>query len=432
MISNLIGVGGATRKGMEEETGARLKISHRDEFFPNSSCRILIISADSVDQLLSVVEQVLVKLVETVEKEQERGGKGARPEEADTMVGKEPGEYVFRTALPNTCTGRLIGPRGASIKALREDTGAKVFVENETYDGHQMVRVIGPQEAILTALKQVVEIIDLEMGGDRLMEWASVISFGPGKGGRSGGDRGKGGGEPRRGGDAYVNGSGAAEGGGRRTRSPSWDESRAPAFGEFDNDMPADAGPAELDERDAPGGTGPDHEAALEAMRELISQFPEGALDCAHAVSCDLPSHRVGALIGRKGEFVHHVQKVTGTTANFSEAPKGGEVKHRNLTIQGPLMAVYAAHMMMMKKYHEDEERERLSEERRERLDEERRERLDEQRRERPPLREEEDKIEMLQSQLKNLERQLQEAKGNGGAGGGGGGRPRNKGKGRR
>jgi len=221
--------------------------------------------------------------------------------------------------------------------------------------------------------------------------------------------------------DANVNGGGAAEGGGRRTRSPSWDEfasastlSRAPAFGAFDNDMPADAEPAELDERDAPDGTGPDNEAAVEVMRELINQFPAGALDLPHAVSCDLPSNRVGALIGRKGEFVHRVQQVTGTEANFSEAPKGGEVIHRTLSITGPLISVYAAHMMMMKKYHEDELRERLSEAR-------------------PPPREEEDKIEILQSQLKSPERQLQEARGErpDGGGGGGGGRPR-KGKGRR
>ena len=57
---------------------------------------------------------------------------------------KEPGEYVLRIALPKESTGRLIGPRGTSIKKLREETNAKVFVDNETFEGRAVERGTPP------------------------------------------------------------------------------------------------------------------------------------------------------------------------------------------------------------------------------------------------------------------------------------------------
>jgi len=130
----------------------------------------------------------------------------------------------------------------------------------------------------------------------------------------------------------------------------------------------------------------------LEVLEILMDQFPPGALDMAHAVTCDLPSQCVGALIGRKGEFINYVQRKTGAKVIFSHVPKNSDVEHRTMTVQGPLIGVYAAHMMMMQRYHEGAAREEAAR-----------------------ARSGDDQtahVEELQQQLADIQRQLEEARG--------------------
>eukprot|EP00747_Dinoflagellata_sp_TGD_P022113 gnl/TRDRNA2_/TRDRNA2_128914_c1_seq1.p1 gnl/TRDRNA2_/TRDRNA2_128914_c1~~gnl/TRDRNA2_/TRDRNA2_128914_c1_seq1.p1 ORF type:complete len:144 (+),score=43.36 gnl/TRDRNA2_/TRDRNA2_128914_c1_seq1:266-697(+) len=135
-------------------------------------------------------------------------------------------------------------------------------------------------------------------------------------------------------------------------------------------------------------------------MQILADEFPAGALAMQHAISCDLPNDKVGSLIGKGGEHITHVEKVSGTKIKFSEADHSTDSPFRTLTIQGALISCYCAHMMMMKKYHESGEeahgRDRES-----------------------------SKVASLQSQLKDLEAQLEAAKRSerGERGGGGGGK---------
>jgi len=90
-----------------------------------------------------------------------------------------------------------------------------------------------------------------------------------------------------------------------------------------------------------------------EAMQQLEAEFPEGVLGYNHQITCELDNKHVGALIGRRGEFIHQVQRDTGTTIKFNEVQKGSDIQSRTLEITGPLLAVYTAHMKMMKRYHE-------------------------------------------------------------------------------
>lgn len=383
-VSSLIGIQGATRKAIEEESGGKLRFSGKEEFYPNSRCRTLVIYGDEAPIVLAALDRIVMRLVDTAENLSDRTGKGGR-DDPETLMGKEPGEYVLRIALPKESTGRLIGPKGTSIKKLREETNAKVFVDNETFEGHQLARVIGPPDTINAALVQIVDCVESEMSAERLVQWGQQATFEQGSQHRRGRSRDR---EPRRNDkEEWNHRSGSQE---RRPRER--DE-----IGDF---PPMDA-----------------VNAPLEAMQSLAGSFPTGALQLAHAVSCDLPNHCVGALIGTKGKFINHVQRTTETTVTFSEAPKGSEVAHRTLMIQGPLISVYAAHMMMMRKYHEEElknqeeasrESERISQSA---------------------------VVDQLQTQLADLERQLHVLRSDGSpaAGGcGGGGRPRKGGKGSR
>lgn len=133
-----------------------------------------------------------------------------------------------------------------------------------------------------------------------------------------------------------------------------------------------------------------------------------GKLDVDYQVSCELPNERVGGLIGRKGDHVQHVEQATGTKITFHEeqAERKGEARTRNMTIVGPLISVYAAHMMMMKQYHEDAERE---------AEREHRQHDDAPRPE----------VENLKAQLEALQGQLQAIEGDKGGASRGGGKSR-------
>lgn len=375
-MSHLIGVGGATRKALEEDTGTRIKISGRDEFYPNSRYRTLSVIGEDNERVVAALERIVNQLVEFAQVESTKGkGKG------DDLLGKEDGEYVFRTPLPKVASGRFIGPQGSNIKQLREKSGAKVFVDNETQDDHQLVRVIGSVDQIMNVLPRIMEAIANEMSEADLADWAHTCSF-RGGGGKEGGKRGSGG--------------GGKGGGSKREREDGhrgYDD-----YADRWKDGQGAPPPPPPGKRMRPGEFRP------EAILDILPEFPPGAPEMSHAITCDLDSRCVGALIGRKGEYVIHVERETGCEVTFNEVPKGSDVEMRTLTIQGPLINVYAAHMMMMKRYHEGQA----------------------QAREEPRTGTEKPHIEDLQYKLAELTRQLEEARrGGGGAGAGGKGQSR-------
>merc|ERR1712060_839192 len=140
--------------------------------------------------------------------------------------------------------------------------------------------------------------------------------------------------------------------------------------------------------------------------KELARTFPPGALDMAHAINCELPKRRIGTLIGTKGARVDQIEKDTGAHISVADPPPGKEQEHRTMNITGPLISVYAAHMMMMRQYHEAERKEQD------------REREERERRNNGGLSDR--KVDELQSQLAALQRQLEDARRGGGGGGGG------------
>merc|ERR1712187_83464 len=137
-------------------------------------------------------------------------------------------------------------------------------------------------------------------------------------------------------------------------------------------------------------------EASLEAIRMLMHEFPPGKLDLQYSVECQLPGDRVGGLIGKRGESIQEVEKATSARVNFEEAQPGEP--NRPVTIVGPLISVYAAHMMLMKRYHEDLQRE------------------EEERREQERKRAKEDEVARIEQQLEDLKRQLAAVEGGAGA----------------
>jgi len=115
-----------------------------------------------------------------------------------------------------------------------------------------------------------------------------------------------------------------------------------------------DAGPAvpqRPPRQAAQGATG-----TVQWLAELAGSVPAEFLGYDYCISCSLPSAKCGALIGRRGEHVMEVQRQTGTQVEISKKdPREGPDAHRQISVQGPLLQVYAAHMLLMKHYNQEE-----------------------------------------------------------------------------
>jgi len=273
---------------------------------------------------------------------------------------------------------------------LREKTGAKIFVENDIFEGHQFTRIIGHTHIILNTLRLLNEMVQEECSNDDFERWASVASFRQTAGGARDNNRGDRHSPPRSRHASPHPGSRRDQGRGRDRDMDRFDSDRRGGGGQGHAPLPPP--------RHAPPPPAGD---LGEALLRLASEFPPGATEMDHAISCDLPNNRVGALIGRKGEHVMAVERQTGAKIAFEEGRREQDVEYRTITITGPLLSVYNAHMILMKTYHEKEIEELAKEERA-----------------RAPPRDEQKSgdLDSLQAQIMALEGQLQAVRGRGGS----------------
>uniref|UniRef100_A0A7S2ML10 K Homology domain-containing protein n=1 Tax=Zooxanthella nutricula TaxID=1333877 RepID=A0A7S2ML10_9DINO len=398
LIAAMIGTNGVNRKQIEEDNGVQLKFSNRDEFFPGTRCRVMVILANDMKAITAVLERAVQELIQVATREVGKG-KGRDRDEGEMILGQEPGELVFRVGLPQVISGALIGHRGERITEIRNLSRAKLFVDNQTYESHQMLRVIGNPQSIDTALYQICQLAETELSEDDMRKWGAQVSFdphaAPEKGSRKGSGKGKGKEDPHRGGPPGRRRSRSPPGGLRPAKAQrlaeEGEDGRPPV-----DDFPPD-GPENPPEGHFPG---PGYSSPLEAIdhvRQLADEFLQERLAVTHEVCCDLSTKRLDQM--KADDFPKEVEQVTGCLVIFDEE-RGAE--SRTVRLNGPLVSVYAAHFMLMKRYHDDDFNE--AEEERIRQEEEERERAD--------GREDPGKIASLKEQLADLQRQLAEAHG--------------------
>lgn len=344
--ANVIGKNGEARAEMEQDTGCSIWVSKRDEVYPFPQLRVLVLHADELEQITKALDALVNKMVEVAN----------RDDEGSQMKGKEDGEYVFHSALPAFIRGRLIGNRGANIQNLREATGAKIFVENENFDGHHAARVIASPDIIQKTMRCLNEIVQEEVGSDEYVTWVSRHGLTnpsndggkgktkdrAGKGGKDRGGRDRGDRERR---------SRDRE---RRHRSRSRDRTRDYNSHGYDNHQEESQEQDYQQEPEVSVRFGDVSEGPpLLAMEDLAKEFPDTTLDATYSVSCDLPSKIIVAMIAQ--DYVRQIQEKTRTEIVIEDESEG--LQH--IMIQGPLLSSYYAHMLIMKAYQDLEQAER-------------------------------------------------------------------------
>jgi len=411
LVSSLMGHGGKNKDAIQAETGVRMVFSQRNEYFPGTRLRMVVLHHETSAGIYAALEQIVDRLVECGAKEQ--AGNAVHGE--SDFLGREPGEYVFRAAIAKYMSGAIIGPEGAKVKQIRELNRARVSIDKDVVLGHQQIKVIAEPHGLKSALVTINDFVQEDGGSEWFMSWAAAGFEGlmmmedHGGYGGHGFER-----SPRRERERsprrrdYEGGSGVRpgglgashlQGGGHVRSPPRRQEPSRSRDGDFRQEAPERR---DLERRghthggQPPAGPPPGAElgdaALLEAIQAAADEFPPGALELEYAVTCDLPKEKVSSLIGRNGCHIQEVRRSTGTKIHFEE---GGHDVLQTMLIQGPLLNAYRAHAMMMKKYHETE------------------------REVQQPA-----AVKELRSQLEELQKQLEEVKGGGKSKGRGKSRP--------
>jgi len=380
LVSSIMGARGAAKDQIQDETNCKLVVSGRDEYFAGTRLRVLVILSYTAEGILPALDKVVDKIVELGE--QERSNSSARPAEPD-FLGKEPGEYMLRSIILPKMSGAVIGTRGANVQSIREESNAKVFIENAVFQGHQVMKLVASSDGMRIALARINGFIQLEAEPGWLFEWATV-----------------------KGGDANAAEVTPAPAADRHARDQRWsepghhdktharDRERSPRRGNdlevHHNDEREHHGIGSHLEVDRGPGTqvGPslaDDPALLQGLAATASDFPESTLDVEVTVTCDLPSQKVGALIGTHGKHIESVRQESGTKVHFEQVQDEAE-SQQTMVVKGPLLRVFRAHALMMRRYHEVEAEAKRPE---------------------PPPPPKEPSVRDLQEQLANLQKQL-------------------------
>lgn len=210
--------------------------------------------------------------------------------------GKVEGELYLRTLVPFAAAGGVIGKGGTNIKQIREATGAKISIDDPIGSGpgaDQVLSITGNSQALEDVLLEVNKQIQLVNQEPWFTSWASNPGAVTSGNYWSGND------------DGYY--------------GENWSSNQ--------------------------------NHSGLNMMWDVASGLPPYVLDDERgfAMSCVVPNHLCGGLIGRGGSGTKEVQAWTGTKIAFREIPDDPE--NRSLQITGPLMNTCTAYMMMMRRY---------------------------------------------------------------------------------
>lgn len=142
----IIGKGGTNISELQNQYGAKIRLSPSREFYPGTEERIVILTGE-VNQIVDLNNYIIDKVhVDSTE------GPGVK------LRDEERGQKV-KIIVPNQTAGLVIGRAGATIKALQEETGAKIMISSRDeakVPGERIITISGNTDQRTEATRKVV------------------------------------------------------------------------------------------------------------------------------------------------------------------------------------------------------------------------------------------------------------------------------------
>ncbi|KAK3745686.1 hypothetical protein QZH41_019011 [Actinostola sp. cb2023] len=140
---SIIGKGGQNIAQVQQTTGARIKLSPNNHYYPGTQERIGLIIGE-VENIITMLDFVIDKI-----RQEPQGAKANANITFDTERAKQ-----MKIVVPNSTAGMIIGKGGTAIKSISEQTGARIQISQKDADsvaGERVVCVSGTEEQVQAA-----------------------------------------------------------------------------------------------------------------------------------------------------------------------------------------------------------------------------------------------------------------------------------------
>ncbi|CAK9036933.1 unnamed protein product [Durusdinium trenchii] len=445
LVSGVLGPNGQSVRQIQDSSGCHCNFSRRNEYYPNSNLRILVITGATAEEIMTCLDLVLDQVVACCEEERQKL-------ESEGKLGEQDGDFIdvagdIRVCIAITesaAKGGCDGPDG--ITRMQEVVGVRLYLEESVHDEHQLVVMAGTREQLQEGLQYFNNLVQAQVQESWFAAWADKTSFWePGRGGSWSNEALSTGGKPppdpansKHRNILFIGGlsqqtdieslanyfaqygeiletdvkrdqqSGRSKGfgfvtfaseepaeaciadmkahvidgktvdvkrygfstpPGRSRDGPPQGQRPAPApreiirptsFSESFRDLPSrgntsgwsgHSGPATHDHYEPAPVRNYSVADDVRWFGGLAETVPPQYLDQDYCITCSLPNAQCGALIGRGGENINEVERKTGTRVQLTKKEENSD--HRTLSIIGPLISVYAAHLLVMRNFNE-------------------------------------------------------------------------------
>lgn len=141
----IIGKGGETITQIQKETGANIKMSKANDFYPGTSERVCLITG-SGESVQKVHNFIMARI-------RDKPDPNPKPVE---------GEMKVKILVPNTTAGMIIGKGGIYIRQIKDDSGAYVQISQKSKDMNlpeRCITVAGDTEQVQVAVDMILQKI---------------------------------------------------------------------------------------------------------------------------------------------------------------------------------------------------------------------------------------------------------------------------------
>ncbi|PAA71737.1 hypothetical protein BOX15_Mlig000459g1 [Macrostomum lignano] len=148
----IIGKGGEAITAVQTETGAKVKMSKSNDFYPGTTERVCLIQG-SLDSVKTVCFYVMEKTLEKPDPNPKLAGDGKLNVERHKQM---------KILVPNSTAGMIIGKQGAYIKEIMDGTGAYVQISQKPKEqalAERCVTVAGETQQARAAMSLILEKI---------------------------------------------------------------------------------------------------------------------------------------------------------------------------------------------------------------------------------------------------------------------------------
>ena len=170
IAGSIIGKRGQTIQILQEQTGAKLKLSSANEFYPGTAERVVVILGE-LHQILAMLDLI----TEKVRSELPGRGGGSLTSERCNMM---------KLIIPNSTAGMVIGKGGCFIRGITDDTGAKLQISQKDLEisGERVITITGEPEQVKAAVTAVVTKCqdDPEHGLNTNLNYSGYVKHKPG------------------------------------------------------------------------------------------------------------------------------------------------------------------------------------------------------------------------------------------------------------